>query len=182
MGNCLIVRKGSQPEGTAKTSQVLSGVTFQSANSDKLQTGTMTNYGSSPQGKSTVFYNNNIYIRTPDNGNGYVGFEMYRPITDFGACTQAEVLSGKTFTSSAGLNKSGTMTNNGNVSVTLSAGGSYTIPWGYHGGSGKVTAISGGTGGVHSDSTSTSYRYFRVTTDGNTSGWGSYGCACLWTN
>ena len=42
MGNCLIVRKGSQPEGTATPSKVLSGYTFQSANSDKLQTGTLT--------------------------------------------------------------------------------------------------------------------------------------------
>jgi hypothetical protein len=47
------------------------------------------------------------------------------------------------------------MANRGNVSQTLSYGGSYTIPQGYHGGSGKVTCpalsyatISGqGTGG-----------------------------------
>lgn len=72
MTNCLIIRKGTAIEGIATASDVLSGVTFQSANSDDLQTGTMTN--------------------------------------------------------------------NGNVSVTLSAGDSYTIPWGFHSGSGKVAA------------------------------------------
>lgn len=36
----------------------------------------------------------------------------------------------------------GTMANRGAVSQTLNAGGSYTIPAGYHNGSGKVTANS----------------------------------------
>ena len=36
----------------------------------------------------------------------------------------------------------GTMANRGTVSQTLNAGGSYTIPAGYHNGSGKVTAAS----------------------------------------
>ena len=36
----------------------------------------------------------------------------------------------------------GTMANNGAVSATLNAGGSYTIPAGYHNGSGKITANS----------------------------------------
>ena len=36
----------------------------------------------------------------------------------------------------------GTMANNGAVSKTLNAGGSYTIPAGYHNGNGKVTANS----------------------------------------
>jgi len=36
----------------------------------------------------------------------------------------------------------GTMANNGAVTSTLNAGGSYTIPAGYHNGSGKVTANS----------------------------------------
>jgi len=36
----------------------------------------------------------------------------------------------------------GTMANNGALNATLNAGGSYTIPAGYHNGSGKVTANS----------------------------------------
>lgn len=42
MSNCLIIRKGTAIEGNATPSQVLSGATFQSANSDDLQTGTLT--------------------------------------------------------------------------------------------------------------------------------------------
>ncbi len=34
------------------------------------------------------------------------------------------------------------MTNNGAINKTLNAGGSYTVPAGYHNGSGKVTAES----------------------------------------
>ena len=55
--------------------------------------------------------------------------------------TAADVLFGKI----AGVKDndepvSGTMPNNGAVSKALNAGGSYTIPKGYHNGSGKVTA------------------------------------------
>ncbi len=71
MANCLIIRKITLPDGTAVPSQVLSGITFQSSNSDDTQTGTMTNRGA--------------------------------------------------------------------ISASVSAGSSYTIPSGYHNGSGKVT-------------------------------------------
>lgn len=53
----------------------------------------------------------------------------------------SDVLSGKTFTNDNGP-QTGTMTNNGAVSRTISAGQSYTIPAGYHNGSGTVTATS----------------------------------------
>ena len=53
--------------------------------------------------------------------------------------TASDVLSGKTILTSSGL-VTGSMTNNGSVSKTLNAGGSYTIPKGYHDGTGKVTA------------------------------------------
>lgn len=64
------------------------------------------------------------------------------PLANLGDATAADVVAGKTFTSAAGLNVSGTMANQGAVSSTLNAGGSYTIPAGYHNGSGKVTANS----------------------------------------
>ena len=51
----------------------------------------------------------------------------------------SDVLSGKTILTSSGL-VTGSMTNNGSISQTLNAGGSYTIPKGYHDGTGKVTA------------------------------------------
>ena len=59
-----------------------------------------------------------------------------------GDATTADVLSGKTFMSSASPNEqTGAMTNNGAVTASLTASGQeYTIPAGYHNGAGKVTA------------------------------------------
>ena len=68
-------------------------------------------------------------------GDGYVGC----PVSMFGNATQSHVLSGAKFTSQNGLAIDGTMTNRGAVSKTLGINGSYTIPAGYHNGSGKVT-------------------------------------------
>ncbi len=55
--------------------------------------------------------------------------------------TDGEVLSGKIFYAK-GQKITGKMTNRGAVTQALNAGGSYTIPAGYHNGSGKVTANS----------------------------------------
>lgn len=55
-----------------------------------------------------------------------------------GNAQPADVLSGKTFSNADGIDKTGTMPNNGAVSQTLSGGQSYTIPAGYHNGSGVV--------------------------------------------
>ena len=51
----------------------------------------------------------------------------------------SDVLTGKTILTSSGL-LTGSMTNNGSISQTLNDGGSYTIPKGYHDGTGKVIA------------------------------------------
>lgn len=60
-----------------------------------------------------------------------------------GTATQGDVLSGKTFTNTSTSGLTGSMVNNGAVSPSgLNCGGSYTIPAGYHNGSGKVTANS----------------------------------------
>ena len=59
-----------------------------------------------------------------------------------GNATKPDVLSGKTFTNDDGVEYTGTMTNNGAKTASLNCGGSYTIPKGYHNGSGKVTANS----------------------------------------
>lgn len=59
-----------------------------------------------------------------------------------GNATTEDVLSGKTFTNSDGVEYTGAMTNNGAKTASLNCGGSYTIPAGYHNGSGKVTANS----------------------------------------
>ena len=52
------------------------------------------------------------------------------------------VLSGTTFSSKDGVNVAGTMPNHGAKTAWLDCGESYTIPTGYHNGSGKVTATS----------------------------------------
>lgn len=57
-----------------------------------------------------------------------------------GNASAAQVLTGRTFTSAGGSGQTGTMANRGAVSQALNCGGSYTIPAGYHSGSGKVTA------------------------------------------
>ena len=56
-----------------------------------------------------------------------------------GTAVASNVLSGYTFTNSSGTGLSGTMTDRGAVSVTISGGNTYTIPSGYHNGSGTVT-------------------------------------------
>lgn len=57
-----------------------------------------------------------------------------------GDAAEANVLSGKTFYNTSTTKQTGTMTNNGAVSKTLSASErSYPVPAGYHNGSGSVT-------------------------------------------
>ncbi|AGA58746.1 hypothetical protein Theco_2653 [Thermobacillus composti KWC4] len=64
----------------------------------------------------------------------------YRVKGGSGNAQPADVLSGKTFTNDAG-EQAGSMPNRGAVNQTLtSQGQSYTVPAGYHNGSGKVTA------------------------------------------
>ena len=55
--------------------------------------------------------------------------------------TAGEILTGKTAYVN-GAKVTGSMANNGAVSQAINAGGSYTIPAGYHNGSGKVTGNS----------------------------------------
>ena len=66
--------------------------------------------------------------------------ENIRNITYDANADASNVLADKTFYAKG--YKTGTMQNNGAVSQALNAGGSYTIPAGYHNGSGKVTANS----------------------------------------
>lgn len=65
--------------------------------------------------------------------------DAYQDVTNVDA-TAANVLAGKIIVDATGAEIEGTMPNNGAKTSELSAGGSYTIPAGYHNGSGKVTA------------------------------------------
>lgn len=70
---------------------------------------------------------------------------MYRSVLSGGGAavgdaTAADVLTGKTFSGAVGSGVTGTMPNNGAVSGTATPSQPYTIPAGYHNGSGIVTA------------------------------------------
>lgn len=69
------------------------------------------------------------------------------------------VLTGKSFVTSNGTLTAGTMANNGAVAATVGYGGSYTIPAGYHNGTGTVTdttpAINASIGGTASAGSAT---------------------------
>ena len=60
-----------------------------------------------------------------------------------GDAADSQVLAGKTYyNTNPKIKRTGSMVNQGAVSQVLNAGGSYTVPSGYHNGSGKVTANS----------------------------------------
>nr|WP_288825485.1 hypothetical protein [uncultured Clostridium sp.] len=60
-----------------------------------------------------------------------------------GDAADSQVLAGKTYyNTNPKFKRTGSMVNQGAVSQVLNAGGSYTVPSGYHNGSGKVTANS----------------------------------------
>ena len=61
-----------------------------------------------------------------------------------GNATVSQVLAGATFSNGTAVGLTGTMKNNGAVTQALNCGGSYTIPEGYHNGSGTVTGVTGG--------------------------------------
>ena len=136
--------------GNATTANVLNGATFTSENGVKL-TGTMPSYTSGSQAVTTsgkwgfsTQYGAWEYI--PNNGYYSTGHWLNIPWAtikgSLGTATTGNVLSGTTFTSTNGIKLTGTMANIGAVSATINPGGSYTIPAGYHNGSGKVTANS----------------------------------------
>lgn len=82
-----------------------------------------------------------------NDGESHEGTCTFDSDTSDATAQVAEVLKGKTFYAN-GAKKTGTMTNNGSVSGKISTKtGSYTIPQGFHDGSGSValdsTAISG---------------------------------------
>ena len=129
------------PTGNATTARVLSGYTFSNASNDGL-TGTMNNWGansvslSSNTATLSAGYYSSITINAASRYTaGYNAAKV-------GNATAARVLNGYTFTNASNVGATGTMSNRGNVTITLNCGNSYTITSGYHGGGGTVTANS----------------------------------------
>ena len=79
-----------------------------------------------------------LCIGVPNDGYYSTSDTLGTPMTNLGTATAAQVLYGKTFSSSAGLKITGTMTNRGAYTTTVTSNGSVTIPAGYHNGSGYV--------------------------------------------
>ena len=120
----------------ATAAQILSG--YKAYSGGKLLTGTMVNRGAVT---SSLDAGSSYTIPAGyHNGSGKITANSLASQTSATA-TAGSILSGKTAWVN-GTKITGTMTNRGAVTSSLNAGGSYTIPAGYHNGSGKVTANS----------------------------------------
>ena len=136
MGECLIIRGGGGTDtsnANATAGKVLSGYTCY-VNDSKI-TGTMANCGTrnaslNAGGSFTIPAGHH-------NGSGKISVNSLSSQTSATA-NAGRILSGRTAWV-GGSKLTGTMTNRGAVSKALGANGSYTIPAGWHNGSGKVT-------------------------------------------
>lgn len=129
--------------GNAEAAHVLAGKTFSSNVSGREKAGTMANQGA----KTATLTCGGSYIIPAGyhNGAGKVTANSLasQTVVDSGksAAGAAQILTGyQAYVN--GSKVSGTMANKGAVMQSLNCGGSYTIPAGYHNGSGKVTANS----------------------------------------
>ena len=129
----------SSDEVTASRKDILQGkTTVTSDSNDEIMEGTMPNCGS----KTAELACGGSYT-IPEgyhNGSGKVTAKSLAAQTAATAGA-GDILSGKTAYVN-GNKVAGTMPNRGAVTQALNCGGSYTIPVGYHNGSGKVAANS----------------------------------------
>lgn len=147
MGPATGLTKSKLSLATANEADVVAGKTFYGGSDKNLRTGTLYNAGDEPQGYSVGQYNPgsglNFYIYLPNEtsnkrNSAKVTRALRYPATAFGNAAASSVLSGATFSSSAGLKVSGTMANRGSISASLGAGGSKSYSAGYYSG-GTVT-------------------------------------------
>ena len=125
--------------GSAADSQVLSGKTYYNTDPKARRTGTMPNQGAvAPSGLNAG--GSYTIPAGYHNGSGKVTANSLASQTD-ATSSVGDILSGKTAWVK-GSKITGTMANKGAVTGSVSCGGSYTIPAGYHNGSGKVTGNS----------------------------------------
>lgn len=132
---------------TAIKSQILESYTAITKDSnDEPIAGTMKNVSAIDTAISISQNSPNLYFRITNGAhvqNANPGYpEVTAALPEFGNAGAGDTLSGKIITSSSGFKVSGSMTNQGAKTTSLNCGGSYTIPAGYHNGSGKITANS----------------------------------------
>ena len=136
MGECLIIRSGGGTDtsnANATASKVLTG--YSCYVNDVKISGSMTNRGAAT---STLNPGGSYTIQAGyHNGSGKISVNSLSSQTSATA-NAGRILSGRTAWV-GGSKLTGTMTNRGAVSQALGANGSYTIPAGWHNGSGKVT-------------------------------------------
>ncbi len=144
MSVATILRSGSgvdTSDATAKAEYILTG--YSGWVNDKLIQGTM------PDNKAftkTIACGQSVTIpKGYHNGGGRITVKSLKDQTP-GNATAAQILTGKTLWVN-GARITGTMPNRGAISYSLPANGSYTIPNGYHNGSGKVTQSLSTQGG-----------------------------------
>lgn len=135
--------------GTAADSQVLFGQTYYNTEAKTKRTGVMAN-----RGAVTQALNAGDSYTIPagyHNGFGKVTANGLAAQTG-GNATAAQILSGQTAWVN-GSKVTGNMANQGSKTAALNCGGTYTIPEGYHDGSGKIAAnsLASQTGGATAD-------------------------------
>lgn len=98
------------------------------------------NAATSVPSNGVLYSNSNSSVTTVEGALNEL-YTNYNNLLSKGDASAANILTGKKVLVK-GKEVTGTMVNNGSVSKALAAGGSYTIPKGYHDGTGKVTANS----------------------------------------
>lgn len=126
---------GKLAQATAAESDVLSGKKFYAGNKN-LKTGTMRNNGRWPTADKLTMESGKLWMYKAD---GYTEGGLGAAGSLLGDANASDLMQGKTASSANGLKFSGGIVNKGAVSASVDPGGTYTIPAGYHNGSGKVT-------------------------------------------
>lgn len=110
-------------DATATSAQVLESYSFYAGEDDEIKQGEMKNYGHFSRGLG--------FGETLESSGGYYGSITVSAPSLVGDAIAENVLEGKIFMNAAGA-QTGTMTNHGDVSGSVSVQGTYTLGSGYY--------------------------------------------------